>query len=461
MNNISMVGTLVTSVSLALFSTSSAAHQVTPMSPLDREQATQTLYELVNIALQQDHGRQQIFAQSKAMSEMGVASSTQMDPKLKMGVGGLPVDSFRFDEDPMTNISIGLMQQFERGSTLQLRQKQANQNVESMAWQVDIREREIANRITEIWLELGFQQLAERTLEQHRSLMVELETYTQVNYGIGKSEAQDLLNAQLNVSKFDERLHSNQQMQHRLISLLSEWMGDEWVLHNQDIQVSNQIDWQALDEYFQHHVLSTQHFDALMTHPKIKMAEVNIATNETQVALAEQAYTPQFGVEVMYGYRQADNMNGSASDLLSAYVTMDIPLFTSNRQDRSLTAAQHQVGAARSSKDLLLVQMNASVNALITDRINLDQRLNRYQSILLPQAHARTQAVERGYQNNTAQFNDVISASVDELTLALEYQRLVTDLNIVNNNLTALLRGYDYHLSSQNVPLQVTKVENE
>ncbi|MCG6283438.1 copper transporter, partial [Vibrio diabolicus] len=50
-------------------------------------------------------------------------------------------------------------------------------------------------------------------------------------------------------------------------------------------------------------------------------------------------------------------------------------------------------------------------------------------------------------QNNTAQFNDVISASTDELALQLEYQRLLTDRNLVNNNLAALLSSYEYHVS--------------
>ncbi|WP_413769135.1 TolC family protein, partial [Vibrio vulnificus] len=129
---------------------------------------------------------------------------------------------------------------------------------------------------------------------------------------------------------------------------------------------------------------------------------------QTQVELAEQSYTPQFGVEVMYAYRQANNMKGEpASDLVSAYLTMDIPLFTGNRQDRNHAAAQYQVGAAQSQKDLLLSQMNAKVNALMVDRTNLEQRLERYQTTLVEQAKARTKAVERGYQNSTAQFNDV------------------------------------------------------
>ena len=185
-----------------------------------------------------------------------------------------------------------------------------------------------------------------------------------------------------------------------------------------------------------------------MEHPLVKITDATISSNQTQVELAEQAYTPQFGVEVMYAHRQANDMAGEpASDLVSAYLTVDIPLFTGNRQDKNLSAAQYQVGAAKSQKDTLLSQMNAQVNALLVDKANLTQRLERYQSTLLPQTSARISAVERGYQNNTAQFNDVIAATADELALQLEQQRLTTDLNIVNSKLASLVSGFDYQVN--------------
>ncbi|ASC59813.1 TPA: TolC family protein [Vibrio vulnificus] len=399
---------------------------------------------LIEQALANDASRKQIFAQSQAMRESGVAASTLMDPKLKVGFGGLPVDSFKFDEDPMTNISVGLMQQFERGSTLELQSKKASQQADGMALQVAAREREVANGITQLWLELGYQQQAERVLLENQRLMRELESFISTNYSIGRSEAQDLLNAQLQVSQLEEKLQANQQMQRRILSQMSEWLGSEWLYQQRDLKASNQLHWDALERLLSASS-TTQHFAQLAQHPMVQMANANIAVSQTQVELAEQSYTPQFGVEVMYAYRQANNMKGEpASDLVSAYLTMDIPLFTGNRQDRAHAAAQYQVGAAQSQKDLLLAQMNAKVNALLVDRSNLEQRLERYQNTLLEQAKARTKAVERGYQNSTAQFNDVIAATRDELAVELESQRLLTDLNQVNSNLAMLLGGFTY-----------------
>ncbi|CAH6990202.1 Heavy metal RND efflux outer membrane protein, CzcC family [Vibrio chagasii] len=424
---------------------------------VDKQSSSQQLNTLIEIALSQDSNRKQYFAQSQAMRETGIASATLMDPKLKVGFGGLPVDSFQFDEDPMTNISVGLMQQFERGNTLDLQQKKASQQADGLALQVEARELTVANSMTQLWLELGYQQVAEGVMRENRRLLVELENYVQTNYSIGKSEAQDLLNAQLQVSKLDEKLQANQQVQRRLISQLSEWLGSGW-LGTQAVgspapdaqsvlNATNQIDWSLLENKLATNIDSTKHYQLLMEHPLVKITDATISSNQTQVELAEQAYTPQFGVEVMYAHRQANNMAGEpASDLVSAYLTVDIPLFTGNRQDKNLSAAQHQVGAAKSQKDTLLAQMNAQVNALLVDKANLTQRLERYQSSLLPQTSARIRAVERGYQNNTAQFNDVISATTDELALKLEQQRLITDLNIVNSKLASLLSGFDYQV---------------
>ncbi|MCR9702182.1 copper transporter, partial [Vibrio vulnificus] len=119
---------LCISVSALVATPVMAQSSTAPSGQLLSQSAPLTL--LIEQALANDASRKQIFAQSQAMRESGVAASTLMDPKLKVGFGGLPVDSFKFDEDPMTNISVGLMQQFERGSTLELQSKKASQQAD-------------------------------------------------------------------------------------------------------------------------------------------------------------------------------------------------------------------------------------------------------------------------------------------------------------------------------------------
>lgn len=409
--------------------------------------ADSQLTQLIEQALSSDASREQIYAQSQALRSTGIASSTLADPTLKVGFGGLPVDSFKFDEDPMTTISVGLMQKFGRGSSLDLQQKQTGQQADVLAMQVQVRELEVANAITQLWIELGFLQKAEVILHENRQLLSEMETYIKTNYSIGKSESQDLLQAQLQLSRLDEKLQTNRQLQGRIYAQLTEWLPN---LAEQKPQGMKALEWSTLNDLLNSKTSQdTEFYDLLKSNPTIKMSELAITATKTKVDIADESYSPQFGIEVMYAYRQANGMGGQpASDLVSAYVTMDIPLFTDKRQDQNYAAAQYQVGAAKSQRDVLLRQMNAKVNALLVDKSNLEQRLSRYNHTLLPQAKDRTRAVERGYENNTAQFNDVISAASDELSIELEKQRLFSDLEKTYSNLAFYLNGFDYHVSA-------------
>ncbi|WP_305420008.1 TolC family protein [Photobacterium leiognathi] len=425
--------------------TSIASQAITSVSNTD----VPVLIQLIESAVINDKKRSEITAQMQATLENSVAASSLPDPKLKVGFGGLPIDNFSFDSDPMTMLSVGLMQQFGRGATLDLQQQKGEIQAKGIELQLGVRELDIANAITQRWLELGYLQHVEAIIKQNKCLFTELAQVTKTNYANGTNEAQDVLQAQLQISKIDEKLNSNLQQQQRLIYQLSEWLGAEWLSSAGTMNAKQPLHWQKLNTLLPQLENRTEHYAILRHHPMVKISDTAISANETQVDIATEAYKPQFGVEVMYGARFANGMNGKpASDMLSAYLTMDVPLFTKNKQDRTYNAAQQQVIAAKSQRDLLLQQMNAKVNTLLIERHNLLSRIERYKKSLQPQAKARTQAVERGYQNNTASFKDVITAANDELNLNTERVRIETDLQLTNSQLAALINGFDIQSST-------------
>ncbi|WP_305370902.1 TolC family protein [Photobacterium leiognathi] len=402
------------------------------------------LIQLIESAVINDKKRSEITAQTQATLENSVAASSLPDPKLKVGFGGLPIDNFSFDSDPMTMLSVGLMQQFGRGATLDLQQQKGEIQAKGIELQLGVRELDIANAITQRWLELGYLQHVEAIIKQNKRLFTELAQVTKTNYANGTNEAQDVLQAQLQISKIDETLNSNLQQQQRLIYQLSEWLGTQWLSSAGTMNAKQPLHWQKLNTLLPQLENQTEHYAILRHHPMVKISDTAISASETQVDITTEAYKPQFGVEVMYGARFTNGMNGKpASDMLSAYLTMDVPLFTENKQDRTYNAAQQQVIAAKSQRDLLLQQMNAKVNTLLIERHNLLSRIEHYKKSLQPQAKARTQAVERGYQNNTASFKDVITAANDELNLNTERVRIETDLQLTNSQLAALTNGFD------------------
>lgn len=221
------------------------------------------------------------------MVDMGIASSQWMDPKLKIGVGGLPVDSFTFDDDPMTNISVGLMQQFGRGNTLALQQKQSSQQANSLHEKMGVRELDVKNAITTRWIELAYQQQAHQLLRQNQTLFKELEHFLGTNYGVGANQAQDIIQAQLQISLMDEKLQANEQMQQRLRAQLSEWLGNQAT----EVTVDGYPQWSALTAYLS--TALTDNYQVLAAHPSVRMVDELIESAETGIDIANESYQPQ------------------------------------------------------------------------------------------------------------------------------------------------------------------------
>lgn len=419
------------------------------LSPVFASESDLTLNHAIALAVSRDVGLQQLNSQALTLKETGISSSSLLDPKVKLGIGGLPVDSYRFDQDAMTNMSIGVAQQFSRGDTLALSLKSYNQQAEVVYYQSDLRKLEIAKRMTQLWIELHYLIEVNQLVSEIQILMKEMTSFIADNYALGKNETQDLLYAELQLSQLEEQLQKNQQMQQRVRLQFSEWITPD-LIDRLDTETSLDTLWHLLPQQTNEFAYQpTDFYSQFLAHPQVQAVEQTILIKQTQVEIAQQAYAPQFGVEVGYAYRQANGMNGQpASDLVSVYLTMDIPIFTDKKQDRTYSAALHQVDAAQSQKDLLLIQMNSKVNALISDQRNLQERITRYQTVLVKQAKERTQAIERGYENNTSPFNELIVAAQDELMIAKEKARLIADLNHTQNELAYSLNLYDLNFTA-------------
>ena len=431
-----------------------------PVSDATLKTPSLNLERLIQLAIERDATRQQLIDQSNATLNSGLAKATLADPTIKVGFGGVPVDSFRLDQDPMSNISLGIMQKFDRGDTKAYQAEQAQNQAQAGISQATLRSQEVTTLVTELWLELGYSQKSEQLMLEQKRWLKQLVESLNSNYALGLSESQDVITAQLSVSQLEQKLLSNQQMQHKILAQLSEWFVSNPVYGNanglgaspsQPIVASNQHDWPLLESKLQQLTSHDARYTLLRQHPMLQTIDASILAAQSQVSIAQQAYSPQFGVELMYAHRQANNMRGEpAPDMVSAYLTLDIPLFTGNKQDRAHAAAQYQVGAVKSLRDAWLAKLNSQLNRQLSERQFTLERIDRYRNSLLKQAKAQRLAVEQGYQNNSANFGDVVTTSINQLTLELDYQRLITDLNLINNQLANLLSAYSNRVNATN-----------
>ena len=379
-----------------------------------------TLAIAEDIALQRDPSAILYSAQQASLKAQGISQSQLADPMIKFGLANVPVDSFSLSDDPMTQFSLGLSQQFSAGDTLELTAKGFSLQAQQSIQFAENRQLELKLQIRELWFDISFAKIAQTILTKNQQLFSQHVTNLYRQFELGYRQNQDLIKAELELAKFDDKIAAFAQQEQALRGQLVSWIGPQAF----DEFDSKLPTWPQSLEYAQQTDL--KHYRLLADHPQVLAAQQAIDVAQNNIATANESYKPAFKIDIGYGHRETLDMTtgSSRSDLISGSVTMNIPLFTSNRQDQIVIAATQGKGIKQAEKDLLLIKFNGILNGAIANFSNTQARMQRYQDTLLVQAKANSDAAIQGYQANTNDFEQVIKALMDEQAFTLEYQQL-------------------------------------
>ncbi|MFC6673783.1 TolC family protein [Marinobacterium aestuariivivens] len=378
-----------------------------------------TLLQAEQIALARDAESSRLNLLGEAADHQAVAERQLPDPRLSLGAQNLPTDTFSFDQEPMTQLRLALTQQFPAGDSLQLAGNRRQLGGDVQRQQRRDRQLKILEGVRLAWLELLHWQHAQNILREDAQLFRQLRDITRSLYQVGRARQQDLLRAEVELATLDDRLLQARLREQEVQAMLARWIGDNNARRPLAGEHPAAASW------------SRQPSDidaALIAHPSVQQRDLQIEIAETGVALAREAYKPAWGLEVAYGWRNGDNADGSdRSDFFSAGVSLQLPLFTGQRQDRRALAAQQEREAAREQRLEWLRQLQAQVAAEQARVEQFDARLVLYRDQLVSQARARAEAALAAYQSNATDFPDLMRSYLAWQALRLEQLRLQTD----------------------------------
>ena len=109
---------------------------------------------------------------------------------------------------------------------------------------------------------------------------------------------------------------------------------------------------------------------------------------------------------------------------------------TENKQDQEVNSAISQTEAVKTEKLLLLRQLLGAYSSAKGRLLRLIDRQHLYETKLLPQIHDQAEASLTAYTNDDGDFSEVVrsriavlNAEIDELTLNVEEQKILLELN--------------------------------
>ena len=391
----------------------------------------------------------------QALELMSTAANTLPDPKVSIGLANLPTNGFDFTQEGMTQAKVGIAQLFPRGDTLAIKSQQLKTQSEAFPYQRKDRVSKVAVTVGSLWLDAYRVQQTIALIENNRSLFEQLADIATASYSsaLGKTRQQDIVRAQLELTRLEDRLAQLAQQKNGFVGMLAQWLSQissensagEPVLLASDFSLHQLVLSQELPEIeLINRTLVVKETwlepSALIpyfsNHPAVVALEKNIKATKTGIKLAQQKYQPEWGVNASYGYRADDAMGSSRADLFSIGVTFDLPIFTHNRQDKAVQSAVSATEAVKTDKILLLRQLLGAYSSAKGRLLRLKERQMLYKFKLLPQIHDQAAASLSAYTNDDGDFSEVVrsriavlNTEIDLLTLNVEEQKIGLELN--------------------------------
>ena len=378
-----------------------------------------TIKNAIELAQNNDPWLEKNKFQQQSVDARSIEAGTLPDPVLSISLANLPTDTFDFNQEAMTQLVLGVAQQFPRGNSRKLSQQQLALIGMEYPLQREDRRAMTAVTVGQLWLDAYQAKETIKIINENKALFEHLVDIAQSSYStmLDQDRQSDVISAQLELTRIEDRLLMMHEKQDSAMFRLAEWIGSDFSIDNSKPVI--ELVYPELfknGDKFEPNIIRQY----LLSHPAIKSLDKQIDVNNVGIELAKQKYKPQWGVSASYGYRDNEPSGRERTDFFSVGVTFDLPIFTSNRQDKALQSAVADAEAIKTDKLLLLRQMDASFKAARTKFLRLNQRYLLYQTRLLKEMEEQTNTLLNAYTHDDGSFIEVIRAQIEELNAKIE-----------------------------------------
>lgn len=355
-------------------------------------------------------------SQTQAAREEAVRAAALPDPKLTFGIDNWPVtgaQAFDWRAEDMAMKQIGLMQEFPARAKRQARQAVADRGIEqaealSAAEQLAVRQ-VAAGAWIALWAAEREQEVL-TALREQSALAIRL---AEARLASGAGSTAEALAVQAAGLDLENRIDAARAEVEAARSTLARWLEADPVEVG---TVGAPPD------------LATLPFDAVTLLASVDRQGPLLpwrsreAVAEAELALATADKRPDWRLAASYGQR-----DGSRSDLLMLEISVDLPLFAGNRQDRGIAARRAERDAVAAFHEEARRMQVEAVHHALAEWNGLKRQVARKEQELLPLAHDRTQAAIAGYSGGGA-LQPWLDARRDEIELHIEHTRHIAEL---------------------------------
>jgi len=329
------------------------------------------------------------------------------DPQLSIGYMG-DFAPFRTQAgDSSSYRQFGVMQEIPYPGKRELRGKIAAKDVEAEKWNLEASRRRVRAAVELAYYELSAVDKALDITQQNKELLEKLARIAEERYKVGKGLQQDVLRAQVEVSRVLQRLTVLHQRRRTLEAQLNSLLvrpSDSPVAPL--AQAEKSVFAYSLEELLQ---------KAVDNFPEIRRQEQLIEQNQLAVNLARRNYYPDFSVAWDYQNRP------DFPEMYGLRFTVKLPVFYKSKQRQAVGEASATLAAARHEREAIRTVLFFQVKEQYLMAKASEELLGLYSKAIVPQSTLALESGLAAYQVGSLDFLSLISNFTNVLDYEISY----------------------------------------
>ena len=309
--------------------------------------------------------------------------------------------------DPSSYRGISVMQELPFPGKLTLRGQIVEKDVDAEQWNLEAARRQVRAGVKSAYYELGSVDQAIAHTQKNKDLLDKLARVAEEKYKVGKGLQQDVLRAQLEVSRILQTLTILNQRRLSLTARLNTLLlrPSEAPIGTLETVTPSPLNY-SLDE------LVAQ---GVENYPDIRRQQQLIEQSQYAVNLARKEYYPDF--RVGYDYWQRPDM----MDMHGFNFTLNVPIFYKSKQRESLKEASFALESGKQSREAIRTELLFQVKDQFLRAKASDELLTLYTRALVPQSSLALESSMAAYQTGTLDFESLISNFSSVLQYEVSY----------------------------------------
>jgi outer membrane protein TolC len=336
------------------------------------------------------------------------------DPTVSLSYGGNALPPFTVMRgDPSSNRQVMAEQMIPYPGKTHLRTEIAVRDADAETLAYEAAARRVAAEVKQAYFDLAYIDRSLAILQKDREALGGFEKVTEIRYSVGKAAQQDVLRAQLEVTRLAQRETMLTQQRRTLEAQLNSLRNvpiDSPLGAPEDVQPSAFV-------YTQDQLQEA----AQANFPVLKQRRTMVDQNRLSVDLARKEVRPDFSVG--YTYMQRDGL----PDMFGITLSTSLPIFRHRKQDMAFAEAAANLESARQMQANELTVLRYQVQQDFLEVQATEQLLKLYSQGIAPQSSLTLESSINSYETGGVDFLNVISNFQAVIDAELDYHLQVTN----------------------------------